>query len=579
MKHFSSQTGGRHTYVDDVMNLQELALAINAIFDGCDNFIVSGCEVAGNTVSPGIIYLNKELRYFSGTSGIATWPLYINEANSFESVEYATGSQKVGRTIYGCSVSQVAPTNIDTVTGKVPEYIIITENGGKTIKDAFFGRYAILSNPSASLQEIQSKLNLLKETYFNSDVEFKAGFSLPGGGRGRMFQENDQLVIQYRSKAGAECRLAMSDTNLLSMTKDGEDIFNISDTFSSSLPFKVPSIAVGRMMFKENGITSSSDSLEINVTGPDGNTNYINTVIGDGKGNSIITVFAERSEVKVDGSLTLDSQDNYGLILKSKSTKDDNALVKSIAWQDKDAILMAEIGFISNANKEFCIKSSVGSINITAVDSVNIGPAIRENGILLSEKYCLVANMAIELANYAKKADVYTKGEINSGYAKLSSGLTQFVNSVNTVQKLRESIGATDLSTVKSTCPTLSNCLSDMATTEGLKARIRENIGAAAIGSFHPKMKDTGWITIISGLLYARQIGDIVSIQGKIVTKKRDTEMFTLPSSIDPPRHSVSFSSEAYNWAGYISGGSKKCYSYRCGNANETIYFALTYMT
>ncbi len=47
MKEFIAQTGGRYTYADDLENLQELALAFSQIFDDCDNFILSGCEVSG----------------------------------------------------------------------------------------------------------------------------------------------------------------------------------------------------------------------------------------------------------------------------------------------------------------------------------------------------------------------------------------------------------------------------------------------------------------------------------------------------------------------------------------------------
>lgn len=53
MKEFTSQTGGRYTYIDDIMNLQDLALAFAGIFDGCDNFIISGCQVSGTNISAG----------------------------------------------------------------------------------------------------------------------------------------------------------------------------------------------------------------------------------------------------------------------------------------------------------------------------------------------------------------------------------------------------------------------------------------------------------------------------------------------------------------------------------------------
>ena len=101
MKEFSAQTGGRYTYVDDILNLQDLALAFSGIFDGCDNFIVSGCEVSGTTIKPGLVYINSKLRRFTGASNITTWPQYIYEKNSIENVAYANGADKVGRNVFG----------------------------------------------------------------------------------------------------------------------------------------------------------------------------------------------------------------------------------------------------------------------------------------------------------------------------------------------------------------------------------------------------------------------------------------------------------------------------------------------
>ena len=43
MKEYVAETGGRYTYSDDILNLQELTLSLSAIFDGCSDFIISGC--------------------------------------------------------------------------------------------------------------------------------------------------------------------------------------------------------------------------------------------------------------------------------------------------------------------------------------------------------------------------------------------------------------------------------------------------------------------------------------------------------------------------------------------------------
>lgn len=45
MKEYIAETGGRYTYSDDILNLQELALSMSAVFDGCSDFIISGCEI------------------------------------------------------------------------------------------------------------------------------------------------------------------------------------------------------------------------------------------------------------------------------------------------------------------------------------------------------------------------------------------------------------------------------------------------------------------------------------------------------------------------------------------------------
>lgn len=55
MKEYIAETGGRYTYSDDILNLQELALSMSAVFDGCSDFIISGCEIEGPRVSPGYV--------------------------------------------------------------------------------------------------------------------------------------------------------------------------------------------------------------------------------------------------------------------------------------------------------------------------------------------------------------------------------------------------------------------------------------------------------------------------------------------------------------------------------------------
>lgn len=101
MKEYVAETGGRYTYSDDILNLQELALSMSAIFDGCSDFIISGCMVDGAVISPGYVWLGGKVRYFEGCTD-AVYPYYIYETNRHESVVYANDVNKRGRTCYLC---------------------------------------------------------------------------------------------------------------------------------------------------------------------------------------------------------------------------------------------------------------------------------------------------------------------------------------------------------------------------------------------------------------------------------------------------------------------------------------------
>ena len=38
MKEFIAEPGGRYTYADDIINLQDMVLAVGSLLDGCSNF-------------------------------------------------------------------------------------------------------------------------------------------------------------------------------------------------------------------------------------------------------------------------------------------------------------------------------------------------------------------------------------------------------------------------------------------------------------------------------------------------------------------------------------------------------------
>ena len=66
MKEFIAEPGGRYTYADDIINLQDMVLAVSSLLDGCSNFIISGCQCQGAVITPGYVWLGGKIRRFEG---------------------------------------------------------------------------------------------------------------------------------------------------------------------------------------------------------------------------------------------------------------------------------------------------------------------------------------------------------------------------------------------------------------------------------------------------------------------------------------------------------------------------------
>ena len=580
MKHFKTQTGGRHTYTDDVINLQELALAINAIFDGCDNFIVKGCEIDKGNIAPGIVYINGELRNFNGATGISQWPVYLCENNKNENVAYESGGQKVGRTLYGVEVKTSAPTSVDAITGKVPEYILIKQTGGLTLRDAFFGKYAILSSALANLQEIKTNLKIDGETTITEGLTLLDGLFIGESQTGKVYQEGDSIVIEYKSSDNATCKLIISKTGGYEFSIAGTTVLKVNSNIETSISIVAPSANIGNFRIDGNNIyntaTTDEGCIYINYSTPN-NANYRNTVIGDGKGVELLTINGKNASIKANGEFSVEGGES-SLILKGNVTKTSANIIKKIVWKDLDGDEMAIIGFDNSSNRSFTIQSKLASVVIDSIGGLDVVGNIKEDGKLLSEKYVLTENLTEALGSYALKDTSYSKADTDSKYSTKTGGLLQFITDSNTTQILRNQIEAISLSDVTSKCPTLDNFLADMAKDATSKKKIRDNIGAAPAGSYQSKMNDTGWIEVTKEL-WARQFGDMVFIQGIATTQKYDKTVFTLPNGIGSPAAAAVFNSVDHSFTAYISGGSRECKAWKCGNSNERIYFSMTYMT
>lgn len=585
MKEFSAQTGGRYTYADDIEALQELALAFSQLFDDCDNFILSGCEISSGSISPGYVFLNGKIRYFSGAIVTTEWPQYIHETNTTESVPYESGGTKVGRNIYGCSIGKAVPATPDELTGKAPQAITITSTGGLRMKDAFLGKYAMLLNPANGSQTINSAVTIQKLLQANADFVANKRIVVQSGAYETILSYNGTTFNIESTGGPNRYRLAFVKGTGICFYVNDENIATIGfSSITFNQPVKATQGTFGGLVLTGNdlyqGTANESSDLYINRLGYKGDcSQYRNTHIGNGKGSILLSVNGVSGQINLMRQTEIAAGVTDGLVLKAQTTKDNKSLTNAMAWVDSNGAMMARMGFTNQGYQTFSLMVPSYNIDIIADKAVNIVPAIMENGKLLSEKYVLQSMMSEELRKKANAVDVYTTTEANQKFGLKNGGLAQFVSSTfdrTTCRQQIEAIGTSELSLYAKK----DQYLSDMVVSEIDKKTIRENIGAAGIGDFEPKQPDSGWIHIQDSL-YVRQIGKIVCIQGIIKTTHSGT-VFSIPNTIDAPSHAVKHTTAFSNkksWVCKIDAGQRACTVVYCDEScNKLTEFSLTYM-
>lgn len=585
MKEFSAQTGGRYTYADDLENLQDLALAFAQIFDDCDNFIVSGCEITSGSISAGYVFLNGKLRYFSGATGITSWPQYIYEVNSTENIPYESGGSKVGRNIYGCAIAKTVPVKQDELTGKALQSIAMPSTGGLRMKDAFIGKYALLLNPASGSQTVDSIVNFVKAINAGSDITANKNVIIKSGAiKTEMSYDGSTFSVKYTGNSN-NYQLSLIDgigfrfyTNGTLIATIGASSITFSQPVSASKGIFGGLVLTGNQIYQ--GTANAVGEIGINVYGYNGGTTqFRDTHIGNGKGKIVFSITGSDGSANIYGVTKIDAGTTDGLILKANVLKENNSLTNAISWRDSANVIMARIGFISTADQTFSISASAYNISIAGHTTVNIGPAIMENGVLLSEKYATTTKLTEGLEKKANSSDVYTQDQANEKFAVKNRGLSQFVTPTVSAADCRSHIGAIGQSDLSSYAK-LEDCLSDMATDETKKQTIRNNIGAAGVGDFQSKLFDSGW-KYIKDSLYVRQIGNIVCIQGSIKTVHSGT-VFTIPNTISAPSHAVKYTiafNNSRNWVCKIEAGQRACTVVYCnGSCGNSTQFSITYM-
>lgn len=408
MKEYVAKVGGRYTYKADWENLQSLALSVAQIFDGCNDFIISGCEITGptgnKTIAPGYIWMNGKVRYFDGKTGVdLSDSNYLIEQLDVESVKYSGGATKEGvnnyKVVWG-----------DTTPPSGTSYIIIPASGKlPDINDEFFGKYAILSNTASSKQTINKllqlndaldvfgtvnigngtnasdmninrvdtggKLSQFKHSINASGVSYLQHF-YDGGLLGEM--SFDPVNEEFKINIGTNNQITITDGSIVlrSVTSDG----NITN---------------GDIVIENGSIdrfSGDSDTAELrfNFNGfQGGNTRFRDTVIYDGKGSQIVK-FEGATRTLAHYGVILQNNDNpIGLKFQDTlKTKTDIAYKKAINWHDKNGDLMFSFGYITDTDNDVTIDNeAIGDVVIKPKQYLKSSKPIMEEGTILSNKY------------------------------------------------------------------------------------------------------------------------------------------------------------------------------------------------
>lgn len=611
MKEFTSQTGGRHTYIDDILNLQDLALAFASIFNECENFIISGCQVSGTTISPGYVYINGKIRYCAGTTGATKWPMYVYESNYTEKVSYADSNDKIGRNVYGCTIASSVPTTSDALTGAAPQSVSIAEDGTAIrLKEALFGKYALMVDSPYSSQTVQNGVVVAGDLTANKSVTAKTGMYLKTGTAiaSAIYDASGNLTFQSALTGKSALKMVLSEAGAFQFYKGSTLLLSIDDSGTTiKVSSNFPSVKGGNIAVQDNhiyntGVALDRGAININMLGYNGGKTYFrNTIIGNGKSETIVTFNGELKTSTYNGAIIISAALESPFTIKySALAKTDKTLLSYVSWKDKNDAVMAQLGYTDNTNYDYYIANKIGNVRISS--DTYIAGKLYVNGVDVMGTLVGTTTFSAALEKKANTADVYTKTESDAKYVKLTNSISVFVTQAGggeTGKKaVCDAIGAATTSSM-SDVVLKSQLFSDIVSegmpsasdstyTTKLTARKRtlcEAIGAAYKDDVATAVKDTGWIAMnvencgIVTQIHVRQVGVVVSIQGELHTHHSGT-IFTLPNSVDPPKYKIGYSHNKYGtWHCVMEGGSRDCVVDQCNSGcSEYIGFLITYI-
>lgn len=421
MKEYIAETGGRYTYSDDILNLQELSLSMTAVFSECSAFIISGCHSEGGGITSGYVWLGGKVRHYEGAEKVAL-PYYIYEYNNHESVIYANDVNKCGRTCYLCAGGNSVPKTADTVTGKLPAFIEITAEYAPRLIDKFFGRYALLLSGPSSRQRVEKDVQFAGEVLVEKSLKSNREVAVQnatGYSAKVKIKEGGEVTLGAYLNELLTAEITLNTDGSFSFMKDTLELARIDSAGFSCLLIKATQANFGSIAVYQNHLINTTDdsdegSVNINYTGyGQGTTRFRDFNVYDGKRCSV-PLFAVEGKTKttsVNGTFRVSGTGACCVIKNNSYAKNSVLLTAFVQWQDKDAVAIASVGYLSSASHDFSFHNTLGNILLTAQGYVDVHGEFRINGTAIGSIYTTQTAFSTELA---KKVDKVTGKQLST---------------------------------------------------------------------------------------------------------------------------------------------------------------------
>lgn len=398
MKEFIAEPGGRYTYADDIINLQDMVLAISSLLDGCSNFIISGCLCQGAVITPGYVWLGGKIRRFEGCAD-ASYPYYIYEQNSNESVTYANEINKRGRACYLASGGRSVPDTADSVTGALPQFIEVTADYAPRLADKFFGRYALMTDSPFTQQTVRKDLLLTGTLAVEKGIESKHSLLVSPAGSKRILRGYFSETSVARLEAGTHTSpVAAVVFDFLKSSVIIESKGVVAATFTERLctlsDLRSNTVRAGSLYLTGNqlkNISERSDKgvVRINYDGyNEGTTYFRNFEVYDGKRCTVplLQVCGADKRVAVHAVLAVDSA--HGITLADTDHDlTDTAFGGAIRWSDRSGADAALVGYAAADHNHFSVTNPTGGILLIPKNYVDVQGELRVNGVSIAKTY------------------------------------------------------------------------------------------------------------------------------------------------------------------------------------------------